>query len=171
MSDKEIVDTVEVRAYQLNKSAYFILPLLELNVNRDKNFINTYLLSKNHDFDFNTLYLELYNPIDKLERNSNYIGKFDTTDNNVMYIFKIPDFYLSEYELFLSGQYSKFSDKAKMIACKSVAGKDGITNTNIYGILYKTDERRKYIENLVGEKLHADAELCSIPNLEREIYE
>ena len=85
-----------------------------------------------------------------------------------LYTFNI-SYYLKDVELFLQGKYSKFSKELKDLLC-SKSGIKNIMLSEIYKILYRTQERREKIEELIGQKLHDDAEVASSPDLEDELF-
>jgi hypothetical protein len=86
---------------------------------------------------------------------------------HVMYKFRIPDKFEDDIHNFIDGKYSLFSKKLKQLIRKFYGGDEG---SNIMSILNKSEERRKKLEELVGEKLPENSELESKPILKLEIY-
>lgn len=162
-------------AKRLNKSSFFILPLIGID-NTYYGLINSYLGYFESDklvgMDGDSIYVNIKYYDEKLRGNSNYKDYYQLKDNTYMYVFSIPDKFKNDFFSFVDGKYSLFSEEAKYILCKSsTVNSRKIESSNLYGILYKTRGRVKYIEELIGQKLPVDAELCSVVELEEETYE
>ncbi len=112
-----------------NISTIFLLPAVEIpETVKDKfyeqGFISTYLTCNKLSYPFEVIYI-LFNPgefsIDynyferMLINNPNYIEVFDLGNNLVLYVYKIPDKFKEDYNLFLQGKYSKFSKEYKKL--------------------------------------------------------
>src|SRR5690606_7568349 len=156
-----------------NKSFSFILPLIGLKMYNT--IINTYIGDLDHTYngeeDVNLIYVlsNSDNPI--LEANVNFINKY-SKEEGFMYVYKIPKEFNNDYVMFLEGKYSKFSKRCKEILCNHSC-RNSIRKpheTKMYSILYRTNKRRKELEEIIGEELPADAEYASILDLNSEIY-
>lgn len=175
-SKEELV--TKKKAKTTNKSKFFLMPLIGVSKSY-RNVENTYLiLNTNKDEiteskKFDSIYLKVYNKDDVLELNKNFVSFIDLKDKGIFYEFKIPDKFSNELHLFLNGKYSEYSDEAIMMVL-------GIKDPNMiskrsstfeYGVFFKTRERRRIVEDSIGQKLPRDAELYSIVNINDEIYE
>lgn len=145
----------------INKSFYFLLPLTGLSV-RDPRIKNTYIIYKG-DYDLNYIYVQVHETVEDL--------KYGEKVEDFLYKVPLKENFKNEFELFLSGEYSKYSIEAKMVICKDEAGDREVSSTIAFSILNKLPSRREYIENLVGQSIPKDAEVCSIYSVEGESYE
>ena len=153
-----------------NKSFFYILPLL--NISSYSNIKQTYLGDVKEDVFDDKIYILCSNNNNFIEANNNFIKKYNTEDG-IIYMLKVPDIYKDDYFHFLKGKYSKFSKKAKELLCKQ-ACKNSIKSpheTQIYGILYKTEARKRELEKSLDVKLDIDAEYGSIFNSKSEVYD
>lgn len=168
MSEESVVKEVTI-----NKSAYFLLPLLGLDL-KHPDFINTYLAVDDNGLSGmdGSLFLELSAEDDSLLMHPNLI-KYFYTDYSYFYQFELSKRFQEDYNKFVQGKYSQFSKDAIRIICerRSINLRKDIEDTDLYKIFTKSTDRIKYIEHLVGEKLPEDAELLSIININDEIYE
>ncbi len=113
-----------------------------------------------------------------LTGNTNYQCHYHVSENYIMYVLKIPDCFSKDYAIFLKSQYSKMSENAKK-AIKTFH--KCAPNTRMYGILYKTELRKKALEEelsvfdvngnlLSGVVIPDDIEYDSLIDLEQEIF-
>lgn len=154
-----------IRKYNL--SSYFLLPIISGNITKDRNFINSYLYDISSDTPDDCIYVLMKSENEMLSQMSLYVNHRKVGDN-YLYTFNI-DYYKSDIKLFTEGKYSKFSEDLKELLCNR-SGVKNIMLSEIYKILYRTQERREKIEELIGQKLHDDAEVASSPDLENEIF-
>lgn len=154
-SNNNVIDVVT------NKSFLFLLPLTGLSIN-DSRIKNSYLFYKDYNFDEYFIYILVESMVED-------IGIGEKIEDKI-YKVQILDKYKPEYDLFLSGEYSKYSLEAKMVICKDVAKGGNIGETVAFSILNKLPHRKKYLEDLIGEKLSNEAELCSIYSEKGELY-
>src|SRR5690606_16660358 len=110
---------------RFNKSKTFLLPLLSeiIGIKREyfKYLKNTYMYDDMnyhqnclyilHDFSFRNPEFTAYE--NKLIKNELFVELIDLDDDRVLYIFKIPDEYIHEYECVEKGKYSLFGKDAK----------------------------------------------------------
>ena len=155
---------------KFNWSSYFLLPIILPNGNRTKGFINSYVYSTEEDLkeDNCRLYIHLEEVSDRILSHPRYISNVETSKGYIC-SFDINK-YKSDVDLFIQGKYSKFSQELKDLLCKNQTVKPEM-NSQIYKVLYKTEDKRLEIEELVGQKLDDDAELASSPNIDEEIWD
>lgn len=161
---------VEETKITINKSYYFLLPLFRLRYY--KNIINTYLGDIREDEAFDDkLYILSSEEDYYLSNNDNYVKHYNVPEG-IMYVLNVPDKFINEYNNFLLGKYSKFSNDTKKILCDHACRNSIKKNyeTQMYSILYRTDKRKKEIEESLDVKLPEDAEYASIFNEKAEIY-
>lgn len=178
---KIIKNTLKGRYYLLcdedNFTNYFIFPLIVDNAKQNSDWFNLaeFTINSYLSENLNSIYViaryfntdRFKNWETKIKSNENYFKFFDPSPNTVGYEFKIPEIFIPDLELFLDGKYSQMSDLAKNRITKfHNASKKG----NLYGILHKTIERKKQLEEMLGIKLPDNIDLHSKPNLENEIY-
>lgn len=156
-----------------NKTSLMLLPLLNKSQNNLK--FNSYFT--NAFIDENKQYIgivyrftgsEQYKDFEEsLLKDKLCVKHIEYDRYHVMYLFRIPDEFIDDVELFFEGKYSKFSKKLKDQVIKF----HNITkNGTIYQILYRSEELRKLIEEDLGVTLLEDAELSSIPVKEEEMF-
>lgn len=153
-----------------NQSFVFLLPLF--NIKNTNAVVNTYLGNNKTAFD-NKLYILTEVSSNELESNIYLVDRYNTEDGMFMYELKIPEHFENDYNHFLNGKYSKFSEKAKDIIITKVARSSAkvAKDTVVHSILYKTEKRKKQLETDLDVKLPADAELASIFNINTEVYD
>ena len=108
-----------------NKSKTYLLPLLSELISFDKKYFsflkNTYCkddlnMYKNcfyilHDFSFRNPEFTAYEH--KLINNAYFVDLIDINNEQVLYVFKFPEEYLTEYDKFMNSKYSQFGLDAK----------------------------------------------------------
>lgn len=183
----------------LNKSQTYLLPLLSELVPFKMDMLdfieNTYLsddLSKYkdcfyvlQDFTFRSPEFTAYEHT--LTESDAYVDLIDV-GNKVLYIFKMPEEYMHEYNCFKSGRYSAFGTDAKEIILgfwtkfynKQTSGIPFVLK--VKQILFKDEKLRKQLEKELSSegtkrvpghsvKIDEDAELSDPPSLEAETFE
>ena len=110
-----------------NISTIFLLPAIKIKDSikkefRDNGFINTYITTNKVKYPYKVIFL-LFRPDEftfeyagfenRLISNENYIECLDIGNKYILYTFKIPEIFTKEYNLFIEGKYSEFSDKYK----------------------------------------------------------
>jgi hypothetical protein len=170
-----------------NKSKTYLLPLLAEVIEIDTRFFNhlknTFISDTNdkykdcifilHDFSFKNP--EFTNYEHKLTNNPYFVDLIDI-DNLVLYIFKFPEEYMEEYNLFKKGKYSKFGEDAKKVII-NFFGHIYQGNLNavkfllaLKQILYKDKKLKERIEEDLRVTLPKDAELTDIASMEDETF-
>tara|TARA_R110000851_G_scaffold315229_2_gene477558 strand:- start:8166 stop:8717 length:552 start_codon:yes stop_codon:yes gene_type:complete len=172
----------------INKSKTYLLPLLSELVEFDKKFyknlVNTYIYDDQgeyekcililHDFSFKLPEFTHYEQ--DLINNDLFVDFIDVGDQ-VLYIFKFPEEYHSEYESFQKGKYSEFGADAKELILSFFSD---IYQNNLNAVdflikvkhvLFKNERLRKKIETDLKVRLPKDAELSAIMEVENETFE
>lgn len=165
-----------------NKSKTYILPLFStiINLKFIQNILNTYTHVENL-YDDEKIFIISYKFINSPEfiqyeneiKNSKYYLTTIDDENNVNYVFKIPDSILYEYNKFLQGLYSEFREEKKrtiLIFFIKLYSKITPIYEEVFGVLYKTIERKNKIEKTLNIKLNAGNELSAKPDKEKETY-
>ena len=168
-------------SHKRNKTCTYFLPTLMMNktytkpyftgINNYSNFgylCNAYI--KDNKF-LNLQYRWCSNtPFKEMEtiliNHPQYVIKMD--DNEfVIFQFRIPDEHLEDVNLFLSGKYSKFTDKLKkqIMSFHQLMAKHRIVQT-----LYKQDGLRKFWEKELGISLNDETELDSKCIIKEELW-
>jgi len=171
-----------------NKSKTYLLPLLSELVEFDqrfyKNLVNTYIFDdlgkyKNcllilHEFSFKLPEFTHYEQ--KLIDNELFIDLVDVGDQ-VLYIFKFPDDYMHEYDMYKQGKYSHFGTDAKeLILSFFTALYQHNLNAvefllKVKHVLFKNERLRKKIEADLKVRLPIDAELSDVMKIDNETFE
>lgn len=97
----------------------------------------------------------------------NFIKTEDPNEYCVKFEFTIPNKLLTEFDYFIEGKYSKLSSDYKMQILKF--HNLGI-QSQMAEILFKSESRRIALETKLNVKLDIDAELSSIINIKKEIF-
>lgn len=162
---------------KINISAYFLLPLLKLNIVKNTpNFINSYLGVKidNEILGLKDGYIYLIFSEEYPELiNSKYFNKLYLQNSCYIYEFILSNKFINDYYNFIDGKYSEYSPEAKVIICESRSKEQKlpINKTDAFEIFTKSPKRIKFIEDLIGEKLPLNAEVMSKIDINKEIYE
>lgn len=165
--DKKLSGSKLVRKYNL--STYFLVPIILDDGYKTQGYINSYLYNTREDLNqFQHIYILMTVEDPRFTANKRYITHIETNEG-FLYTFNI-DSYKKDVELFIQGKYSQFSQNLKDLLCKKQQVKN-VMLSDIYKILYKTEDRRKMIEELVGQELLDHEEVCSRCDIGDEIYE
>lgn len=166
----------ELSMAQRTKSSLFLLPMLPGHKSvylTTKQLINCFMSTPDNDRCISLLYRfhgsrEFVLLESHLTSNPDLLKVDDVSKSSVLYTFRIPEKYLNDYDRFLNGQYSQFSDAYKDRILKfhesgpmSVIGQ----------ILYKSNDRRKALEEKLETVLPEDAEVFSVPDIAKETYD
>lgn len=156
-----------IKKSHFSKTKLFILPLV-----LDFEYIDGNILDAWVDLvDFN-LIIHTNSRSLKLENHSNFKG-FSEKEDYIKYNFTIDEGNYQDVDNFIKGKYSKFNIASKKKICEfySKLHKKKPDELIIYKVLFKTPDRKEYLEELLDVKLDSNAELLSIPNLEEELYD
>lgn len=89
----------------------------------------------------------------------------------IMMVFKVPDKYTNEYQYFIDGKYSKFSENYKKLFPRHVYDERAQPKeSTIWQALYKSEELRKSMENFLGVEFAPEDELWGKPEPKFEVY-
>jgi hypothetical protein len=149
-----------IRELELTQTTRFVLPMLYTKDRGDdffitKNFKNCYIGDANHPELGDNIYI-LYD----------YNSDYDYSDNRqVMHIFKIPEEHSTDFLLFKSGDYTKFSEKLKQKILLFWKVENQVENNTLRDILYgigMVDDDMKEVVN--------DGQVWPKPIMNEEIY-
>lgn len=164
-------------------STLFLLPAIGLQ-RKDilkYGFMDAYLDDVNHEPHYEASVYLLFRPenmdgfqvfLDKEYRRTKLlIEDYDYAGGYVVTVYRIPEEYLREYDLFLKGKYSKFRKKYMQLFARTaeVTTDDGkvVTESSLaYHIFDRTPSMREYWEEKLGAQLDEDAEMWSKPDVE-----
>lgn len=170
-----------------NKSKTYLLPLLSEFVDFDTKFYRfmkqTYIefndsrykncIGVLQDFSFKNPEFTAYEH--RLIKNELFVKLIDI-NNQVLYIFKFPEVYLPEFELFKEGKFSHFGTDAKELILEFFGeiynGNMGAVPflVKLKQVLFKDNKLKKQIEEKLNVRIGPDAELAEGPDLDREIF-
>lgn len=178
---------INIEGKRYTKTTTFVVPMCNLCYHTfPDNFINSYILFENNKPNYQIVLV--FNSADKseffnrfyLERiitNKNYITTQEHDDEIVVY-FNIPKENHDNFDLFIKGKYSKFSNNYKKVI-ESFYG--GLYNKDSYYV-YEMDvihpsewkrlqiAKRFYNDKEAKEKLNFITEVLDIPDLEKEKF-
>ena len=97
----------------------------------------------------------------------NFILSEDPNEYCVKFEFSVPNRLLKDFDCFIEGRYSEFSTDYKMQILKF---HDLDIQSQIASILFKSESRRLALNKKLGVTLDEEAELLSIINTEKEIF-
>ena len=178
--------SVKKRLREIDKTetTRFLLPMIGDKNHRDNFFINEYFVNayigdaNRPEYDNHIILRYKYAPSRAfltLDRQiivlKGIVAEYDyDTDMSVMYVFKIPEELLSDYQAFLEGRYSDFTTLYKLRILKfwSLEYVDSL----IESILFKTDKIKSWWEvmRLSYNDVCIKGELWYKPQPSREIY-
>jgi len=161
----------------LNKSYTYILPMLANYVGvRKSNLKNTFIGDKDYPKYDNNIFLlykfsgskEFLLYEDFLKNTNLFVDSYDPDDHHVMFVFDVPSFYQSDYDLFKEGKYSEFPQEYKIALFEY----HGITDSKhrVAQVLFKHPDLREEWENKLNIPIPEDSEVSSVPDLELEVY-
>ena len=170
-----------------NKSKTYLLPLLSEIIGFDKKFfqhlVNVFMFEDTgkykdclcilHDFSFKNPEFTSYEH--NLTNNELFMDLIDI-DKQVLYIFKFPEEYMTEYNLLKQGKYSNFGADAKELILEFFTDVyKGNPNAvpfliKVRQILFKDEKLKKEIEEKLKITLSNEAELQDIISIENETF-
>lgn len=172
--------TNRLKEINQTNATIFVLPMLYHKDRNDsffitKNFENCYIGDANYPNLGKKIFLlykyQMSVEYVKFERKIESIPEFSTDydyadERQVVYVFDIPEEHKEDFQSFLKGEYSKFSNELKIKILKFWGLKD--SEGLIYGALYANEAAK---ENLILDNdTCAPGEYWQKPVLEREIY-
>ena len=157
----------------VTKTSNYLIPMIRVNLKvfMRLGLVEAYLGNALREYEFPTMHL-LFKPIYDEEfaqfcadvrHHPNFVDDYDISEEEVMFVFAIPDEFLEDVEKFKQGKFSEIS---------SAYIKKYYNNFRDprYKVFNKDAYLRKEIEDRLGRALPEDAELESLPLPEVEIY-
>lgn len=161
----------------LNKSFTYVLPMLSPYMDIEKyNLKNTFIgdeAYKQHDNNIFLLYRfygskEFLAYEDYLKSNELFVGSYDPDEYHVMYIFKVPEEFQKDYDLFKAGKYSELDYEYKVIIFSFHNILD--PKHRVAKVLFKHPELHQEWEERTGTTIPEGMEVSSIPDMSKEVY-
>lgn len=170
----------------INKSKLFLLPMLGIKMFHLSNSMK-YLIDVNFmqvgfpqiilifdNIDYEPLKEDIY----RLVNISEYIdSEYADEDKEVVLFFDVPVKYRSDFELFVKGKYSKFSEnyKKELVTTyndirSSGVNKLGLPKVSVYDAIYPLKSTRKIIADEFNVAVETIEEVLDPPNLEKEEF-
>lgn len=177
----EIIE--KLKKIKKTEATRFILPMLGNKHKKDIFFVNKHFLncytgdSSKPEYEGKIFLHYQYEPginyitfEKQLELIPQHITDYDYDDiGSVMHVFDIPERWQLEYEHYLKGHYSKFSNdyKAQILSFWGLA-----TDNVLFSLLYKTDKVKEYWKKLKRDpkEFSAESEYWYKPDMSVEIY-
>lgn len=179
----EIKKSTSIQGYELytfrkiTTTSNFIFPLLggnRLNWRWNLEFTNAFIGDEeNHDgTEISLLYrfagTKNFSDFEGgLTDHPTFMESYDPDKFHTLYKFKLPTEYVNDIKLIMAGKYSQISAKAK---ARIIEFHNSSRMKPIGQVLYRCEQRRKKIENDIGENLPESAELLDMFTIENEIY-
>lgn len=139
---------------------------------RPFNFINCYLGDHGAEKDYNNHICVRVSPDDftdefreiqnAVRKSDEYVADYDLPNMEVMFVFKLPEKYRADVELFKLGKYSKMN--------RDYVNEKFEKGSKKFKVFTKDPGYRAALEDECGLRLPEDAELASIPNPEEEVF-
>lgn len=100
-----------------------------------------------------------------------YFGGMQDGKHLMMMVFRIPEKYAAEYDNFIDGKYSKFSEDYKKLFPRHVYNeKAQPIESVIWQALYKADDLKKRMEDFLDTEFGPEDELWGKPEPKFEVY-
>lgn len=173
---------VQIQGYEKNYSRMFLLPMVGLNYKLlPSNFVNSYILD---DYKVVVVYdtteeLDSFfnDHIVTIKTYNNYLIHIEPLDDELVLYFQVPDHYKEDYDKFLRGEYSKFSNDYKTLLTIAYGRKSRKTDHLVteYDVIIPLDFKRKQIASYLStdnsEVNYQDIkEVWSKPDLDKEKF-
>lgn len=164
-----------LHASKLTKTSYFLLPTI--GESRDyflwsSQFVNSFIsteneLYTNHGYSKPCIYILYrfsksvnFSKFEKAIREHKlYITMYDVDSYHTLYVLKIPESLISEYNLFVKGKYSKFHTKYKD---QIISFHNANSDSDLYGILNKTKAYREKLETKLTGTINKQSDIIKI---------
>lgn len=165
----------------INKSYSYLVPLVDVYCNIDPTYfilmrqcysiVNNQtdepMLAISYEKSDNEMFVQYLNTLRESEITVNVIE----SDEEITFVFKMPERFINEYRSFINGKFSHFSQDAKNIIIDYVTSyHKPNTAKKVRMVLNKDEELRTYLENKLAVKLDKDLDLTSIPVVEEESF-
>jgi len=169
----------DLRIAHRTKASVYVLPMLPGPKHAyffHQFFMNSFIATPEEDNVIAVLYrysgIKSFVEFEAALKKLTIFQRMEDLGPTTLYVFKVPEKWEEDYKHFIAGRYSKMSNEYK----KRILEFHNVDKKNVYGqILYKDEkiaqERRRHIEEMVGEQLLPHEELQSSPELEHETYD
>jgi hypothetical protein len=166
----------ELSMAQRTKSSLFLLPMLP-GLKRDymteRVLINAFLATPDDTRCIALLYRfqgsKEFNRLETMLKGlPTFVSMHDVTKHTVLYVTSVPEECAEDYDLFVKGAYSKMSENFKQ---RVLRFHECGPESPMGQILYRSEKRKKTLESNLEVTLHPDAEVLSIPDIEKETYQ
>lgn len=168
----------------INKSYTYVYPMIEDVINYEKDLLGCYIGDENkpkynshiflrYKFDGNlsSAYMKFEEEIQELPLLEDFYDIMDGEDNNtVMFVFKVPEKYIEDYNYFRDSRYSLMSPSYKKKVIDYHSNKNPANRPILEGVLYKTKEYKEKLEDKIGEKLPPKSEFSSKWSRSKEYF-
>ena len=168
-------------------TSLFLIPAFEINLNSliYHFFVNAYLddYKIEHIYKRPMFFLVETKKIDDnfrridldLQRNKNFRYTYVAGTHGLsflfMYVFECPSQYAQEYDRFLNGEYSKFSENYKGRFYRLIQDQEGgFDESPISGVMYKTAKTKEKVEKIIDVQLSPSQEYFGKPDKKLEIF-
>ena len=172
-----------LKKLSLTEASRFVLPMLYAEDRKDSNFItslfkNCYIGDVNHPELQNKIFLlydyKMTTRFVKFERSLELLSYYNTDydyadEHQVMYVFDVPKEHEHDYQLFLQGKYSEFSELLKNKILKFWGFKEG---SLFHSLLYRTERILNHWKDLEIDYtlIASEGEYWPKPVLIKETY-
>jgi len=136
-------------------STMFLLPMININEGWYSTFVNTKFTV---DDEIIMICKSAENVI------NNHLIRTFIKDDLYYYVFKVPEHFRKDFELFKESKYSEFSNdlKAKILTIKGNESEE-------CSVVFKYESRKKWLEDKIGVELKSNAELLSAVDFYKEV--
>lgn len=146
-------------------------------------FLSAYLDDRNHEIHHESSVYLLFHPEDitafqqflekEYKRTPLLVEDYDYEGGYIVTVYKFPEKFMEEYNLFLEGKYSKFRKVYVELFPKEVLVTDSKGNKSMeisltYHIFTRSEAIKRYWEEKIGQDIPDEMELWSSPDLEKE---
>jgi hypothetical protein len=176
----------EWRLGQVNKSYSYGLPLIGYSVDEfcgvlfpQNQFVNCFIGAEERpEYDKHIFVLYRFSDTtqfkrfeEQLKKHENFVECYDPDPFHVMYVFEVPERFISALEKFKLGKYSEMSNeaKARILKFHKIEPNPDLKHP-VYGVLYRMEYQYKYLEAKFDLDIDRTQEASSIPDYLKEIY-
>lgn len=170
---RSLTDLSQIKA---TKTTDFILPLLGFTKKYYEPFLvnaylgdvdlkgydkdKIYIVISNHNM--NTKHMRIEDGIKNLPQ---FVDYYDILDGKMsVFIMNLPEEFNGDYDHFMKGNYSKFSQEAQIAVIKGRSEKSSMPH-----IFKKSEKLKQYWEEKAGSELPPNAEVWPVLTLENEL--
>lgn len=166
----------DLKTCERTKSSMFIMPLLGGKRTLwfyDKALVNAFMGIENEFEDKIVLLYKIYQDplftkfLDIIQRFRSFYELRYLDNHHLLVIFNVPTKAQKNFDRFKNGKYSELS---KLYKLKILEYHKMEVGGVVGQILFKSPNRKKKIEKMIGMEIPDDAEVYSIPNLKTELF-